>query len=189
MNPLLSTAIPCPCGASKEPITLPALSIWIIAGGRTQQSASGGFNSASSSISVRSFGRFRTQTLSSLSTARPVTPPIFHLFGRGLGQSGSNLNRGAVCACAHTVSRQTATHAATRRQFMNPPEVPRHGHPPTNLRNNHRKGLVIGRGVDTSRMTEPTLADPGAAVGVRSDVENDVVRARGVTGNAVCIRQ
>ena len=47
---------------------------------------------------VRSFGRLSTQTLSSLSTARPVTPPIFHLFGSGLGQSGSYLKRGALCA-------------------------------------------------------------------------------------------
>src|SRR6266436_2653819 len=81
-------------------MTLPVLSMWIIAGGRTQQSATGGVSSASSSISVISFGRSYTQTLSSLSTARPVTPPIFHLFGSGLGQSGSNLYRGAVCLCA-----------------------------------------------------------------------------------------
>src|SRR5579863_1690043 len=99
MNPLLSTAMPCPWGASKEPMTLPFLSMWIIDGGRTQQSASGGVSSASSSISVRSFGRSNTQTLSSLSTANPVTPPIFHLFGRGFGQSGSNLNLGAACSC------------------------------------------------------------------------------------------
>src|SRR4029077_5950546 len=91
--------MPCPCGASKEPITLPFLSMWIIAGGRTQQSATGGVSSASSSISVRSFGRFSTQTLSSLSTAKPVTPPSFHLFGSGLGQSGSNLNVGPVSPC------------------------------------------------------------------------------------------
>src|SRR5579863_3192897 len=51
-------------------------------------------------MSVRSFGRSNTQTLSSLSTASPVTPPIFHLFGRGLGQSGSNLNFGADSSCA-----------------------------------------------------------------------------------------
>src|ERR1700681_1249555 len=67
-------------------------------GGRTQQSAIGGFSSASSSMDVRSFGRSYTQTLSSLSTASPVTPPIFHLFGRGLGQLGSTLNLGADCA-------------------------------------------------------------------------------------------
>src|SRR5579864_3554079 len=70
--------------------------MWIIEGGRVQQSVEGGLVSASSSISVRSLGRSRTQTLSSLSTASPVTPPIFHLFGSGLGQSGSNLNFGAV---------------------------------------------------------------------------------------------
>src|ERR1700674_1724186 len=81
-------------------MVLPFLSMWIIDGGRTQQSARGGFSSASSSMSVRSLGRSSTQTLSSLSTANPVTPPIFHLFGRGLGQSGSNLNLGAVCTCA-----------------------------------------------------------------------------------------
>src|SRR5579862_807095 len=91
--------MPCPWGASKYPMTLPFLSMWIIEGGRIQQSAMGGVSSASSSISVRSLGRSYTQTLSSLSTARPVTPPIFHLFGRGFGQSGSNLNLGAVCSC------------------------------------------------------------------------------------------
>src|SRR5713101_1912746 len=81
-------------------MTLPFLSMWIMEGGRTQQSAMGGFSSASSSMSVKSLGRSYTQTLSSLSTASPVTPPIFHLFGSGLGQSGSNLNFGAVCSCA-----------------------------------------------------------------------------------------
>src|ERR1700751_1288344 len=95
-NPLLSTAIPCPCGGSNEPITLPSLSKWIIDGGRLQQSAIGGVSSASSSMSVRSLGRSSAHTLSSLSTASPVMPPIFHLFGSGLGQSGSNLNFGAV---------------------------------------------------------------------------------------------
>src|SRR5207244_450282 len=63
---------------------------------------------------VRSFGRLSTQTLSSLSTASPVTPPIFHLFGSGLGQSGSNLYFGTdddddcACACA-----AIAAHRAT----------------------------------------------------------------------------
>src|ERR1700730_5510456 len=38
--------------------------------------------------------------LSSLSTAKPVTPPIFHLLGRGLGQLTSTLNSGAVSAWA-----------------------------------------------------------------------------------------
>src|ERR1019366_3178315 len=65
-------------------------------GGRVQQSAMVGVISAFSSISLKSLGRSRTQTLSSLSTANPVTPPIFHLLGRGLGQSGSNLNFGAA---------------------------------------------------------------------------------------------
>src|ERR1700722_9742087 len=69
-------------------------------GGILQQSAIGGFNSASSSISVRSFGRSYAQTLSSLSTARPVIPPIFHLFGSGFGQSGSNLNFGTASSVA-----------------------------------------------------------------------------------------
>src|SRR3984893_6204502 len=101
--------MPCPCGASKEPMTLPFLSMWIIDGGRTQQSAIGGLSSASSSISVRSFGRSYTQTLSSLSTANPVTPPIFHLLGRGLGQSGSNLNFGAVGSCAACDTHKTNT--------------------------------------------------------------------------------
>src|SRR5580704_1461788 len=118
MKPLVSTAIPCPWGASKEPITLPFLSMWIMAGGRTQQSASGGFSSASSSISVRSFGRSRTQTLSSLSTAKPVTPPIFHLFGSGLGQSGSNLNVGAVCAFAPATRHARKAEIRTVRRFM-----------------------------------------------------------------------
>src|SRR5437016_11850191 len=106
-NPLLSTAMPCPCGGSKEPMTLPSLSKWIIDGGRLQQSAIGGFNSASSSISVRSLGRSSAQTLSSLSTARPVIPPIFHWFGSGLGQSGSNLNFGAVSVGAPRSARKT----------------------------------------------------------------------------------
>src|ERR1700730_9072730 len=69
-------------------------------GGSLQQSAIGGVNSASSSISVRSFGRSYTQTLSSLSTAKPVMPPIFHLFGSVFGQSGSNLNFGAASSDA-----------------------------------------------------------------------------------------
>src|ERR1700680_4590515 len=69
-------------------------------GGSLQQSAIGGVSSASSSISVRSFGRSYTQTLSSLSTAKPVMPPIFHLFGSGFGQSGSNLNFGAASSDA-----------------------------------------------------------------------------------------
>src|SRR6202049_260970 len=99
--------MPCPCGGSNDPMTSPFLSMWIIDGGRTQQSAIGGVSSASSSISVRSFGRSNTQTLSSLSTAKPVTPPIFHLFGKGLGQSGSNLNFGAVFSCAPSETNQT----------------------------------------------------------------------------------
>src|SRR6202049_4750291 len=76
-------------------------------GGSLQQSAIGGVGSASSSISVRSLGRSYTQTLSSLSTAKPVTPPIFHLFGRGFGQSGSNLNFGAAGSCAAIDTHQT----------------------------------------------------------------------------------
>src|SRR2546427_1914307 len=100
--------MPCPCGASNDPMTLPFLSMWIIDGGRTQQSAIGGVSSAWSSISVRSFGRSNTQTSSFLSTARPVTPPSFHLFGSGLGQSGSNLYFGAAwpCPCARTPARR-----------------------------------------------------------------------------------
>src|SRR5439155_24992018 len=107
--------MPCPCGASNDPMTLPFLSMWIIDGGRTQQSAIGGVSSASSSISVRSFGRSYTQTLSSLSTASPVTPPIFHLFGSGFGQSGSNLYFGTredgACAAsaAHKATPQKPT--------------------------------------------------------------------------------
>src|SRR5947199_8572364 len=96
--------MPCPCGASNDPMTLPFLSMWIIDGGWTQQSAVGGLSSAWSSISVRSFGRFNTQTLSLLSTARPVTPPIFHLLGSGLGQSGSNLYFSAAGVCAPSVA-------------------------------------------------------------------------------------
>src|SRR6202790_1266325 len=76
-------------------------------GGSLQQSAIGGVSSASSSISVRSFGRSYTQTLSSLSTANPVTPPIFHLFGRGFGQSESNLNFGAAGSCGTIDTHQT----------------------------------------------------------------------------------
>src|SRR5215471_21418418 len=100
--------MPCPWGASKEPITLPSLSMWIIAGGRTQQSAIGGVNSASSSMSVKSFGRSSTHTLSSLSTANPVTPPIFHLLGKDLGHEGSNLYFGAaLCACKKKATPKT----------------------------------------------------------------------------------
>src|SRR5262252_6665013 len=81
-------------------------------GGRTQQSATP--ISASSSTSVRSFGRFSTQTLSSLSTASPVTPPSFHLFGNGFGQSGSNLNFGAVSVCAPSpAQKKIKANAAT----------------------------------------------------------------------------
>jgi hypothetical protein len=91
-------SMPCPCGASKEPMTLPALSMWIIDGGRTQQSDTP--TSASSSRFVMSFGRSYTHTVSSLgATARPVTPPIFHLFGSGFGHPGSYMYRGA-CPCA-----------------------------------------------------------------------------------------
>src|SRR5260370_19961038 len=111
--------MPCPWGASKEPMTLPFLSMWIIEGGRTQQSASGGVSSASSSTSVRSFGRSNTETLSSLSRANPVTPPIFHLFGSGLGQSGSYLNFGAVFSCApsntHMTNKPRLASTATAR--------------------------------------------------------------------------
>src|SRR6202050_2201799 len=110
--------MPCPCGASKEPITVPFLSIWIMDGGRTQQSANGGVSSASSSISVRSFGRSNTQTLSSLSTARPVTPPIFHLLGRGLGHSGSNLNLGAAGSCAPSDTQKTKKQAPATALFI-----------------------------------------------------------------------
>src|SRR5580704_7167116 len=99
-------------------MTLPFLSMWIIEGGRTQQSASGGVNSASSSISVRSLGRSNTQTLSSLSTANPVTPPIFHLLGRGLGQSGSYLNLGAVWSCAPSDKHSVNNTRLARRLFM-----------------------------------------------------------------------
>src|ERR1700682_4655493 len=53
-------------------------------------------------MDTRSLGRFSTQTLSSLSTARPVTPPIFHLLGSGLGQVGSTLNFGTAGDCAPT---------------------------------------------------------------------------------------
>src|ERR1700674_3110395 len=84
-------------------------------GGRTQQSAIGGVRSASSSISVRSFGRSCTQTLSSLSTANPVTPPIFHLFGRGFGQSVSTLYFGAFCVCAPRAPNKTDKHSPAAR--------------------------------------------------------------------------
>src|SRR3984957_10541664 len=101
--------MPCPWGGSKDPITLPSLSIWIIEGGRAQQSAS--LTSALSSISRKSLGRSSTHTLSSLSTASPVTPPIFHLLGRGLGHSESNLNLGAAGSCA---ASDTNRHAPNR---------------------------------------------------------------------------
>src|SRR5438132_14392084 len=103
--------MPCPCGASNDPMTLPLLSMWIIDGGWTQQSAIGGVSSAWSSISVRSFGRSNTQTSSFLSTARPVTPPSFHLLGSGLGQSGSNLYFGAAGPCPWSGARTPVTRA------------------------------------------------------------------------------
>src|ERR1700693_5695710 len=99
--------MPCPSGASKEPMTSPFLSMWIIEGGRVQQSVVGVGSSARSSISLKSCGRSSTHTLSSLSTANPVTPPIFHLFGKGLGQSGSNLYFGAVSVCAPNAAHKT----------------------------------------------------------------------------------
>src|SRR5215469_12398736 len=76
-------------------------------GGRVQQSAVGSASSALSSISLKSFRRSKTHTLSSLSTASPVTPPIFQLFGKGLGQSGSNLYFGAACCCAPSATDKT----------------------------------------------------------------------------------
>src|SRR5580704_14531426 len=76
-------------------------------GGRVQQSVVGLGSSARSSISRKSCGRSSTHTLSSLSTARPVTPPIFQLFGKGLGHSGSNLYFGADCACAPSAAHKT----------------------------------------------------------------------------------
>src|ERR1700730_4685615 len=122
--------MPCPSGASKEPITSPFLSMWIIEGGRVQQSAVGAASSALSSMSLKSFGRSSTHTLSSLSTANPVTPPIFHLLGRGLGQSGSNLYFGGDCVCAPIVTdkpnkqrhaMKTNTQLRTfRPQFISP---------------------------------------------------------------------
>ena len=81
--------MPCPWGASKKPMTWPFLSIWIMDGGRTQHSAMGGESSARSSSAVRSLGRLYTHTSSLLSTARPVTPPIFQRLGSGFGQVGS----------------------------------------------------------------------------------------------------
>src|SRR6202166_1589876 len=84
-------------------------------GGRTQQSAMGGVSSASSSISVRSFGRSCTQTLSSLSTANPVTPPIFHLFGKGFGQSASTLYFGVFCVCGPRAPNKANKHRPAAR--------------------------------------------------------------------------
>src|ERR1700721_1396388 len=84
-------------------------------GGRTQQSAIGGGSSASSSISVRSFGRSCTQTLSSLSTASPVTPPIFHLLGKGFGQSASTLYFGAFCVQAPRAPNNANRHRPAAR--------------------------------------------------------------------------
>src|ERR1700676_1750270 len=96
--------------------------MWIIDGGWTQQSAIGGFNSASSSMDVRSFGRSYTQTLSSLSTANPVTPPIFHLFGRVLGHSESYLYLGAVSSCApnaaHNANKPRPPNAVALRHLL-----------------------------------------------------------------------
>src|SRR3989304_4141378 len=108
-------------------MTVPFLSIWIIEGGRTQQSAMGGFSPKRPSTSSVSFGRVWTQTLSSLSTASPVMPPSFHLFGRGLGQLASHLYRGisevfvtahgsfaAFCARATKKTHKTNMHIPAR---------------------------------------------------------------------------
>src|SRR5437867_7405902 len=91
-----------------------------MAGGCTQQSAIGGLSSASSSMLVRSFGRSSTQTLSSLSTASPVTPPSFHLFGSGFGQSGSNLYFGAAWPCPCTGARTPARRATHTTNKLGP---------------------------------------------------------------------
>src|ERR1700722_11211607 len=90
-------------------------------GGRVQQSAIGGVSSASSSMSVKSFGRSCTQTLSSLSTASPVTPPIFHLFGSGFGHSASTLYFGPFCVRALRAANKMTRHkpAATPKARRN----------------------------------------------------------------------
>src|ERR1700680_2453603 len=115
--------------------------MWIIEGGRVQQAAVGGLSSAFSSMSRKSLGRSSTHTLSSLSTAKPVTPPIFHLLGMVFGQSGSNLYFGAAGACAPSAAQKTnkprpanAADALVRRlrsiflfmAFTSPPVVQRH---------------------------------------------------------------
>src|SRR5579864_2240937 len=58
-------------------------------------------------MSRRSCGRSSTHTLSSLSTANPVTPPNFQLFGKGFGQSGSNLYFGVPVTCARGATDKT----------------------------------------------------------------------------------
>ena len=97
--------MPWPCGASNEPMTLPALSKWIIDGGRTQQSdaAELGFE-----LEVRQVVRTVVHPDGVVlgATARPVTPPIFHLFGSGFGQPGSYMSRGA-CPCASATIYRT----------------------------------------------------------------------------------
>src|SRR5438309_4307191 len=90
-------------------------------GGRVQHTAVGGFFAACSSVSLRSAGRSSTQTLSSLSTTSPVTPPSFHLFGRGLGQSGSNLYFGAVCACAPKRTQAVTIQRPINLEKVGPP--------------------------------------------------------------------
>src|SRR5450755_129123 len=100
-------------------------------GGWTQQSDSGGSSSAWISMLVRSAGRLNTQTLSSLSTAKPVTPPIFHLLGSGLGHVASTLNLGTSGASAptraHAASTVQPTSPATfgtpPRRLMTPPSL------------------------------------------------------------------
>ena len=94
--------MPCPCGASNDPITSPVLLMWIIVGGRTQQCAVGGFVDALSSCSV--------------GVVRPVEDPdvVVPVHGqpgdaahlpvvreRPSARSGSNTYRGAPC-CAST---------------------------------------------------------------------------------------
>src|SRR6185503_15726724 len=51
---------------------------------------------------------------SSRSSARPVTPPSFQLFGKSFGQVGSKTSSGGCCAPATEAPPAATTHAPTR---------------------------------------------------------------------------
>ena len=60
-------------------------------------------------------GRLYSQTFSSRSSARPVTPPSFQLLGKSFGQVGSNTSSGARCACAQSATDMSVAATAGHR--------------------------------------------------------------------------